>query len=89
MKGTDRAGPLPPSPQIRAVAAYAGLKVNLPTDYVHFESNKRPEFLAKFPHGKIPSFEGSDGFKLFEGAVIARYGEWMSVDVWKSTALRY
>ena len=47
----------------------------MPENYVHFEDNKKPEFLAKFPHGKIPAFEGSDGFKLFEGTAIARYGE--------------
>ena len=47
----------------------------MPENYVHFEDNKKPEFLAKFPHGKIPAFEGSDGFKLFEGSAIARYGE--------------
>ncbi|KAH9914069.1 elongation factor 1-gamma [Epithele typhae] len=40
--------------RIRAVAAFAGLKVDLPESYVHFEDNKKPEFLAKFPHGKIP-----------------------------------
>jgi elongation factor 1-gamma len=37
--------------------------------------NKKPEFLAKFPHGKIPAYESKGGFKLFEGAAIARYGE--------------
>ena len=37
--------------------------------------NKKPEFLSKFPHGKIPAFDGADGFKLFEGVAIARYGE--------------
>ena len=47
----------------------------MPENYVHLEDNKKPEFLAKFPHGKIPAFEGSDGFKLFEGSAIARYGE--------------
>ncbi|KAL0952698.1 hypothetical protein HGRIS_006934 [Hohenbuehelia grisea] len=58
---------------IRAVAAFADLKIDLPAQYTHFEDNKKPEFLAKFPHGKIPSFEGADGFKLFEGSSIARY----------------
>lgn len=61
--------------QIRAVAALNGLKVDLPEHYVHFEDNKKPEFLAKFPHGKIPAFDGADGFKLFESAAIARYSE--------------
>ncbi|EJF60198.1 elongation factor 1-gamma [Dichomitus squalens] len=58
---------------IRAAAALGGLQVDLPEHYVHFEDNKKPEFLAKFPHGKIPAFEGKDGFKLFEGSAIARY----------------
>ncbi|THG97428.1 hypothetical protein EW026_g4570 [Hermanssonia centrifuga] len=59
--------------RIRAVAAFAGLKLDSPEGYVHFETNKTPEFLAKFPHGKIPAFEGADGFKLFESSAIARY----------------
>lgn len=61
--------------QIRAVAALGGLSVDLPANYVHYEDNKKPEYLAKFPHGKIPALETTDGFKLFEGAAIARYGE--------------
>ncbi|KAI0633076.1 elongation factor 1-gamma [Trametes polyzona] len=59
--------------RIRAVAALNGLKVDLPEHYVHFEDNKKPEFLAKFPHGKIPAFDGADGFRLFESTAIARY----------------
>ena len=39
--------------------------------------NKKPEFLEKFPHGKIPALETADGFKLFEGMAIARYGEFI------------
>jgi glutathione S-transferase len=37
--------------------------------------NKTPEFLAKFPHGQIPAFEGKDGFLLFEGVAICQYCE--------------
>jgi len=37
--------------------------------------NKKADFLAKFPLGKIPAFEGPDGFKLTEGIPIARFGE--------------
>lgn len=59
--------------QIRAVAAVAGIAYDLPEGYVHFETNKTPEFTAKFPHGKIPAWEGKDGFLLFESAAIARY----------------
>jgi elongation factor 1-gamma len=58
---------------IRAVAAFAGVEIALPASYEHFVDNKKPEFLAKFPHGKIPAFDGADGFKLFEGTSIARY----------------
>ncbi|KAI0686926.1 elongation factor 1-gamma [Cytidiella melzeri] len=59
--------------RIRAVAAFAGLKLDLPESYTHFEDNKKPEFLAKFPHGKIPALETKDGFHLFETSAIARY----------------
>ncbi|PPR01577.1 hypothetical protein CVT24_005868 [Panaeolus cyanescens] len=58
---------------IRAVAALGGVEIALPAAYEHFVDNKKPEFLSKFPHGKIPAWEGADGFKLFEGAAIARY----------------
>lgn len=36
---------------------------------------KSPEYLSKFPLGKIPAFEDGKEFKLFEGAAIARYGK--------------
>lgn len=36
-------------------------------------TNKTPEFLAKFPLGKIPVFEGADGFCLAESVAIAMY----------------
>ncbi|KAJ3033797.1 Elongation factor 1-gamma [Rhizophlyctis rosea] len=35
--------------------------------------NKTPEFLAKFPLGKVPVFEGADGFNLYESNAIAYY----------------
>ncbi|KAJ7726834.1 elongation factor 1-gamma [Mycena maculata] len=62
-----------PGKAIRAVAAFGGVAIDLPASYVHFEDNKKPEFLSKFPHGKIPAWEGKDGFLLFESAAIARY----------------
>lgn len=37
------------------------------------KTNATPEFLAKFPLGKVPAFEGADGFCLSEGAAIAYY----------------
>lgn len=61
--------------QIKAAAALAGLKLKEPETYKHYEDNKKPEFLEKFASGKIPAFEGEDGFCLFEGTAIARYGK--------------
>ncbi|KAJ7613719.1 hypothetical protein DFH06DRAFT_1344480 [Mycena polygramma] len=57
----------------RATAAFAGIAIDLPASYTHFEDNKKPEFTSKFPHGKIPAWEGKDGFVLFEGVAIAQY----------------
>ncbi|KAI6022936.1 hypothetical protein PISMIDRAFT_677455 [Pisolithus microcarpus 441] len=57
---------------IKATAAAAGLELEEP-EYKHYEDNKKPDFLAKFPHGKIPAFEGANGLNLTEGAAIARY----------------
>ncbi|KAF8551557.1 eEF1-gamma domain-containing protein [Imleria badia] len=58
---------------IKSVAAIGGLELEDVADYKHFEDNKKPEFLAKFPHGKIPALEGPNGFTLTEGTAIARY----------------
>ncbi|KAI5990390.1 hypothetical protein EDD15DRAFT_1161175 [Pisolithus albus] len=57
---------------IKATAAAAGVELEEP-EYKHYEDNKKPEFLAKFPHGKVPAFEGANGFNLTEGAAISRY----------------
>ncbi|KIM61852.1 hypothetical protein SCLCIDRAFT_1215673 [Scleroderma citrinum Foug A] len=57
---------------IKATASVACLELEEP-EYKHFEDNKKPEFLAKFPHGKIPALECSNGLNLTEGAAIARY----------------
>ncbi|KAF8604370.1 elongation factor 1-gamma [Ceratobasidium sp. AG-I] len=61
------------SKRIRAAAAVAGLKLDEPVGYVHYETNKTPEYKAKFASGKIPALETADGFHLFEGSAIARY----------------
>ncbi|KAK7017971.1 hypothetical protein VNI00_018481 [Paramarasmius palmivorus] len=60
---------------ILAVAALGSLTLDpTPSSYIHYQTNKTPEFTSKFPHGKIPAFESKDGsFKLFEGYAIARY----------------
>ena len=67
------------SVQIKAVAAVAGLTLDEPSEYVHYTTNKTPEFLAKFASGKVPAFESKDGFTLFEGTAIARYCEYDSL----------
>lgn len=36
-------------------------------------TNKTPEYLAKYPLGKIPGFEGADGTLLSESNAIANY----------------
>lgn len=36
-------------------------------------TNRSADYLAKFPLGKVPAFEGADGFYLTEGAAIATY----------------
>ncbi|KAF9232634.1 glutathione S-transferase C-terminal-like protein [Melanogaster broomeanus] len=57
---------------ILAAAAVAGLELDTPA--VEFRvTNQTPEYLSKFPFGKLPAFEDTQGFKLFEGAAIARY----------------
>jgi elongation factor 1-gamma len=57
------------------VGALGDVEICEPAAYEHMVDNKKAEFLEKFPHGKIPAWEGQHGFKLFEGVVIARYGE--------------
>ncbi|KAJ7836699.1 elongation factor 1-gamma [Mycena olivaceomarginata] len=58
---------------IKAVAAVGGITYDTDPSYVHYETNKTSAFTSKFPHGKIPAWDGKDGFKLFEGVAIARY----------------
>ncbi|KAJ7220339.1 glutathione S-transferase C-terminal-like protein [Mycena pura] len=48
-------------------------RVLYPASYVHFEDNYKEEFTSKFPHSKIPAWQGKDGFTLFESAPVARY----------------
>ncbi|KAI9571931.1 hypothetical protein HD554DRAFT_2070381 [Boletus coccyginus] len=58
---------------IKSVAVLGGLELDIVADYKHHEDNRKPDFLAKFPHGKIPALEGPNGLNLTEGAAIARY----------------
>merc|ERR1712020_102111 len=54
-------------------AKYSGAQVSLAKDFKFGETNKAPEFLKKFPLGKVPAFEGSDGVLLTESNAIAYY----------------
>merc|ERR1712024_165170 len=54
-------------------AKYSGAEVSLAKDFKFGETNKAPEFLKKFPLGKVPAFEGSDGVLLTESNAIAYY----------------
>lgn len=49
-----------------------GLEIEVP-EFKMGEENRTPEYLAKFPMGKVPAFEGADGFCLAEGASICMY----------------
>ena len=58
-----------------AAAKINGLQLEVVTVHALEGDCKKPEFLAKWPMGKIPAFEGTDGLKLIEGRAIARYSE--------------
>ncbi|GJJ14037.1 hypothetical protein Clacol_008294 [Clathrus columnatus] len=63
----------PNGQRILAVAALAGLNIDIAQNYKHHEDNLKPEFRAKFASGKIPAFETTDGFTIFETSAITRY----------------
>ncbi|NXO04268.1 EF1G factor, partial [Rhinopomastus cyanomelas] len=57
-------------------AQYSGARLRVASTPPHFHfgvTNKSPEFLRKFPVGKVPAFEGDDGFCVFESNAIAYY----------------
>merc|ERR1711963_485867 len=54
-------------------AKYSGAKLTVSKDFKFGETNKSAEFLKKFPLGKGPAFEGSDGTLLTESNAIAYY----------------
>jgi len=56
-----------------AAATVVGVTLDMASDYTHHVDNLKPEFLSKFPLGKIPAFEAQDGFRLFETSAITRY----------------
>jgi len=42
-------------------------------------TTKKPEFVTKFPHGKILALETKGGFKLFKGSSIAKYSAYLNM----------
>ncbi|ORX71757.1 glutathione S-transferase domain-containing protein [Anaeromyces robustus] len=53
-------------------AQYNNVKVNVKTDIEMGKFNKTPEYLAKFPFGKVPGFECKEG-NIYESNAIAYY----------------
>ncbi|XP_066574947.1 elongation factor 1-gamma isoform X2 [Amia ocellicauda] len=57
-------------------AQYSGAKLRVassPPDFIFGQTNHSPAFLSNFPLGKVPAFQGDDGFCLFESNAIAHY----------------
>ncbi|XP_054261229.1 elongation factor 1-gamma-like isoform X2 [Macrosteles quadrilineatus] len=54
-------------------AQYAGGNVKIASGFVFGETNKSDGFLKKFPLGKVPAFESSDGKYITESNAIAYY----------------
>ncbi|KAK7537574.1 glutathione S-transferase [Phyllosticta citricarpa] len=65
--------PSPRVSRILAVAKLNGLEIDIPADFKMGETNKTPEFLAKWPAGKVPSFEDADGNPIADSDAIAQY----------------
>jgi hypothetical protein len=67
--------------KVLATADFAGVQISTAEGYEHGVTNKTPEYLAKFPAGKIPAFEGADGFLLTETYAIAKYSQSLSLSL--------
>uniref|UniRef100_A0A8D1T3U2 Uncharacterized protein n=1 Tax=Sus scrofa TaxID=9823 RepID=A0A8D1T3U2_PIG len=67
-------------------AQYSGAQVHVLSEpsHLHFgQTNHTPELLHKFPAGKVPAFEGDDGFCVFESNPIACCVS--NKELWEST----
>ncbi|KAK0543098.1 hypothetical protein OC846_006287 [Tilletia horrida] len=63
----------PKTLRVLAIAKYAGLDLTY-TEVNPLEGeHQKPEYKNKFPHGKVPGFEGADGFLLHESRAILPY----------------
>ncbi|GIK04988.1 hypothetical protein Aspvir_009087 [Aspergillus viridinutans] len=65
----------PNNPRVMKILSAANLNnLTISTPAFQFGTdNRTPEFLAKFPFGKVPAFEGADGTKIVESDAIAQY----------------
>ncbi|CAB3374942.1 Hypothetical predicted protein [Cloeon dipterum] len=59
--------------KVLIAAQYSGANVKVDPAFVFGETNKKEDFLKKFPLGKVPAFETSDGKFLSESNAIAFY----------------
>ncbi|XP_014242460.1 elongation factor 1-gamma [Cimex lectularius] len=59
--------------KVLVAAQYGGGNVKVAPGFVFGTTNKTPEFLKKFPLGKVPAFETSDNQYLTESNAIAYY----------------
>ncbi|KAJ2899356.1 hypothetical protein IWW38_001011, partial [Coemansia aciculifera] len=57
----------------RVVAHLLGLDLATTPDFVMNVDNKTEEYLAKYPAGKVPVFEGANGLSLTDSSAIAYY----------------
>uniref|UniRef100_A0A8C3G2A6 Eukaryotic translation elongation factor 1 gamma n=1 Tax=Cyclopterus lumpus TaxID=8103 RepID=A0A8C3G2A6_CYCLU len=57
-------------------AQYSGARLKVASNSPAFtfgQTNRTPAFLNNFPLGKVPAYQGDDGFCLFESNAIAHY----------------
>merc|ERR1739838_829469 len=57
-------------------AQYSGARLKTASNAPAFtfgQTNRSPNFLSNFPLGKVPAYQGDDGFCLFESNAIAHY----------------
>lgn len=59
--------------KVLIAAQYSGATVKVDDKFVFGETDNTKEFLAKFPTGKVPAFEATDGTCLTESNAIAYY----------------
>ncbi|KAJ2537731.1 hypothetical protein EV175_006634, partial [Coemansia sp. RSA 1933] len=57
----------------RIVAKHLGLDLAATPEFQMGVGNTTPEYLAKYPCGKVPVYEGADGFSLTDSSAIAYY----------------